>query len=88
MNSTATTRRIPIAWCPICKHTVVYSDNPRGKKDIYIFPIYEGYRGKSLLCSKCKTMLAVIDKAAVPLGYTVIPIYSEYSIKSDTSAWP
>lgn len=82
MNSTAITfRRIPIAWCPICKHTVLYSDNPREKKDIHIFPIYEGYHGKSLLCSKCKTMLAVIDKTTVPSGYTAIPIFFEYRIK-------
>lgn len=75
MISTKSNRKIPIAWCPVCKHTLIYSDDPRGKKDILIFPLYDGYHGKSLLCSKCKTMLAVIDKAAVPLGYTVIPIF-------------
>lgn len=75
-NNPSLVRKHPIAWCPICNHTILYSDDPRQKKDIVVFPLYDGYHGKSYLCSKCKTMLAIIDKSLVPLDYTVLPIYS------------
>ena len=32
------------------------------------------YSGKSYLCSKCKTLLAIIDRSTVPQKYTVVPI--------------
>ena len=75
-TSTPSTRRFPVAWCPICKHTIMYSDIASDKRNVFVFPFFEGFHGKTILCSKCKTMLVIIDKAAIPLGYTVIPIHN------------
>ena len=54
--------KIPIARCPNCGRTVLYSD--------------ESYHGKAMLCGKCKTMLAVIEKPKVARGYVAIPVTS------------
>ena len=36
----------------------------------------ESYHGKAMLCGKCKTMLAVIEKPKVARGYVAIPVTS------------
>ena len=74
-SQTGTARRkYPIAHCPVCRRTVLYSDDPRDKKDVTVRVAGEDYHGKTMLCAKCKKMLAVTEKPKVAEGYTAIPI--------------
>lgn len=57
--STTQKRRYPIGWCPNCKHTVIYSNNPRDKSCVSIRLADENYSGKTILCSKCKSMVYI-----------------------------
>ena len=61
-------KRIPIARCPNCGRTVLYSDDPRDKLTVTVRAADESYHGKAMLCGKCKTMLAVIEKAEGSAG--------------------
>ena len=56
--------------------TVLYSDNPRDKLTVTVRAADESYHGKAMLCGKCKTMLAVIEKPKVARGYVAIPVTS------------
>ncbi len=69
--------KFPIAHCPVCRRTVLYSDDPRDKKDVTVRVAEDGYHGKTLLCAKCKNMLVVIEKPKVAAGYVAIPIVSQ-----------
>lgn len=69
-------KRIPIARCPNCGRTVLYSDDPRDKLTVTVRAADESYHGKAMLCGKCKTMLAVIEKPKVARGYVAIPVTS------------
>lgn len=69
--------KIPIARCPECGRTILYSDNPRDKLTVTVRTADESYHGKTMLCAKCKIMLAVIEKPKVARGYVAIPIISQ-----------
>ncbi len=69
--------KIPIAHCPKCGRTILYSDNPHDKLTVTVRTADESYHGKTMLCAKCKTMLAVIEKPKVARGYVAIPIISQ-----------
>ena len=69
-------KRIPIARCPNCGRTVLYSDDPRDKLNVTVRAADESYHGKAMLCPRCKTMLAVIEKPKVARGYVAIPVTS------------
>ena len=58
--------RIPIARCPSCRHSLLYSTDPRKKKDVTVRVAEPDFDGK--------TMLAVIEKPAVAAGYVAVPI--------------
>ncbi len=62
-------KRFPIAFCPQCGHTILYSGNPKDRNTVALVPASENDAGKSVLCAKCKTMLAIREKAA---GKTVL----------------
>ena len=51
--------KIPIARCPKCNRSIVYSANGTDKNavDIQIAPY--NYVGMTILCAKCKSMLIV-----------------------------
>ena len=34
----------------------------------------ESYKGKTMMCSRCKTLVAIIEKPRVASGYVAIPI--------------
>jgi hypothetical protein len=36
--------------------------------------VTENYKGKSMMCSRCKTLVAIIEKPKVTRGYVAIPI--------------
>ena len=69
-------KRIPIARCPVpgCGRTLIYSGDPKDKHTIILSVADDGYRGKTMMCSKCKTILKVIEKPKVAYGYVAIPI--------------
>jgi len=69
-------KRIPIARCPVCNRTIVYSDDPKDKRSTAVRVADENYHGKTVLCAKCKTMLAVIEKPKVARGYVTVTIVS------------
>ena len=66
--------KYPIAHCPNCRRTVLYSDDPREKKNVTINIAEPDYHGTMMLCGKCKTMLAVIEKPKVAEGFVALPI--------------
>ncbi len=72
-------KRIPIARCPVdgCGRTLLYSTNPKEKTTVTVSVAKPDYQGKAMLCGKCKTMLAVIEKPKTARGYVAIPILSQ-----------
>ena len=71
-------KRIPIARCPVdgCGRTLLYSTNPKEKTTVTVSVAKPDYQGKTMLCPRCKTMLAVIEKPKVARGYVAIPVTS------------
>ncbi len=71
-------KRIPIARCPVdgCGRTLLYSTDPKEKNTVTISVAKPDYQGKTMLCPRCKTMLAVIEKPKVARGYVAIPVTS------------
>ena len=69
-------KRIPVARCPNaeCQRTLLYSDDPKDKLRLTTRVAEEGYKGKSMFCSRCKTIVAIIEKPKVAKGYVAIPI--------------
>ena len=72
----ATQDKIPIAKCanPNCRCTILYSDNPKDKNNVIVRVAEPNYTGATYLCPRCKTMLAIIEKPKVAMGYIAIPI--------------
>jgi len=50
-------RQIPIAWCPECRHAVLYSSDPKLKNRIKVRLVRDSDMGEMFLCSRCKCML-------------------------------
>ena len=50
------------------------SGDPKDKHTIILSVADDGYRGKTMMCSKCKTILKVIEKPKVACGYVAVPI--------------
>ena len=71
-------KRIPVARCPNaeCQRTLLYSDDPKDKLRITTRVAEDGYKGKSMFCSRCKTMVAIIEKPKMAVGFVSIPIVS------------
>ena len=69
-------KRIPVARCPNaeCQRTLLYSDDPKDKLRITTRIAEDGYKGKSMFCSRCKTMVAIIEKPKIASGFVPIPI--------------
>ena len=71
-------KRIPIARCPNldCSRTLLFSCDPKDKLRITTKIADESYQGKTMICSRCKTIVAIIEKPKVAHGYVAIPIMS------------
>lgn len=54
----------------------MYLDDPKDKLTTTVRAADKTYHGRTVLCAKCKTMLAVIEKPKVTRGYMAIPIVS------------
>ncbi len=69
-------KRIPIARCPNtdCGRTLLFSNDPQDKRYITTRIADESYQGKTMMCSRCKTIIAIIEKPKVAHGYVAIPI--------------
>lgn len=69
-------KRIPIARCPVfdCGRTLMYSGDPKDKHTVTLSVANDGYQGKTMMCPKCKTVLKIIEKPKVKMGYIAIPI--------------
>ena len=70
-------KRVPIARCPSpdCSRTLLFSCDPKDKLRISTKIADESYQGKTMICSRCKTIVAIIEKPKVARGYVAIPIY-------------
>ena len=70
------TKRVPIARCPNpnCRRTLLFSCDPRDKLHVTTKIADESYQGKMMICSRCKTIVAIIEKPKVTHGYVAIPI--------------
>ena len=71
-------KRIPIARCPNsdCGRTLLFSSEPMDKYNVITKVATETYKGKSMMCSRCKTLVAIIEKPKAERGYIAIPIYN------------
>jgi hypothetical protein len=69
-------RHIPIARCPNsdCGRTLLFSSDPKDKYNITTKIVTDDYKGKNMICSRCKTLVAIIEKPKVALGYVALPI--------------
>ena len=69
-------KRIPIARCPNsdCGRTLLFSSEPMDKYNVITKVVTENYKGKSMMCSRCKTLVAIIEKPKVERGYIAVPI--------------
>ena len=69
-------KRIPIARCPNadCGRTLLFSNDPQDKRYITTRIADESYQGKTMMCPRCKTIIAIIEKPKVAHGYVAIPI--------------
>ena len=69
-------KRIPIARCPNsdCGRTLLFSSDPKDKYNITTKVVTDDYKGKNMICSRCKTLVAIIEKPKVALGYIALPI--------------
>ena len=72
----ATQDKIPIAKCanPECGCSILYSNNPREKRNVTVRMAEPNYEGPTFMCPRCKTMLVVIEKPKVAAGYVALPI--------------
>ena len=72
----ATQDKIPIAKCanPECGCSILYSNNPREKRNVTVRMAEPNYTGPTFMCPRCKKMLVVIEKPEVAAGYVALPI--------------
>ena len=72
----ATQDKIPIAKCanPECGCSILYSNNPREKRNVTVRMAEPNYTGPTFMYPRCKKMLVVIEKPKVAAGYVALPI--------------
>ena len=72
----ATQDKIPIARCanPECGCSILYSNNPREKRNVTVRMAEPNYTGPTFMSPRCKKMIVVIEKPKVATGYVAVPI--------------
>ena len=55
-------RKIPVGFCPTCNRPIIYSSNGKDKNVIIVSRADDDYIGRTYLCAKCKTMVAISEK--------------------------
>lgn len=70
-------KRIPIARCPTpdCSRTLLFSCDSKDKLRVSTKVADESYQGKTMICSRCKSIVAIIEKPKIARGSVSIPIY-------------
>ena len=63
----------PIGRCPKCRHSILYSHNPKDKINVIITIADDNSEDNMVMCAKCKTMLNVKNKI---LKSKIVPIYN------------
>ena len=63
-----------VGRCPCCKHSVAYANDAKERKNVIISIAPEEYNGITILCAKCKTMLALTERQKITARYKVVPI--------------
>ena len=56
--------KIPVGFCPKCEARIVYSDDGTDKNNVQVVCVDENYKGVSIMCHRCKSMLRVIEKSS------------------------
>ena len=54
--------KIPVGNCPKCDAPIIYSNHGADKKYIDVVCVDDDYDGRTYMCYKCKSMVAVIDR--------------------------
>jgi hypothetical protein len=54
----------------------LFSSDPKDKYNITTKVVTDDYKGKNMICSRCKTLVAIIEKPKATRGYIVLPIVS------------
>ena len=77
----ATQDKIPIARCanPECGCSILYSNNPREKRNVTVRMAEPNYTGPTFMCPRCKKILVVIEIPKVAAGYVALPIIAANS---------
>ena len=66
--------KIPVGFCPKCEARIAYSDDGTDKNHVRVECVDENYKGVTIMCHRCKSMLRVIEKPKVEQGYIAVPI--------------
>ena len=53
--------KIPVGFCPKCEARIAYSDYGSDKNHVRVECVDENYKGVTIMCHKCKSMLRVIE---------------------------
>ena len=56
--------------------TSVIRNIPKDKYNVTTKVVTDDYKGKNMICSRCKTLVAIIEKPKAARGYIVLPIVS------------
>ena len=67
-------QRIPIAKCPNkeCGCAILYSRNGKDKLKVTLRAAESDYKGPTILCARCKTMIRIILHSKEIVKYTPI----------------
>ena len=65
--------KIPVGFCPKCEARIAYSDDGSDKNYVRVECVDENYKGVTIMCHKCKSMLRVIEiQPSVSLQFPVL----------------
>ena len=66
--------KIAVGFCPKCEARIAYSDDGSDKNNVQVVCVDENYKGVTIMCHRCKSMLRVIENQP-PLGL-LIPVFA------------
>ena len=67
--------KIPVGFCPKCDARIAYSNDGADKKYVRVECVDENYKGVTIMCHRCKSMLRVIETQ--PPVRLQVPGYAE-----------
>lgn len=75
------TRFVPVAKCPSCHYSVIYSGDPKAGRSLILKIAEDDFQGRMVLCAKCKTMLAIVEPQFVASEPTAVPALKSSSYR-------